>query len=164
MWTCLEIVLSDEFNLLCLWSTVEFTRISSNSSIHSQTNILESAMAVLYRRNLKALPTGPSQQKSQEVLWCVSLYEVMTDKDQQRVAMWTNATASSTVCWVVLTPFPSICCSKAPHVPFPGSFQKNSTCLFSAKHPLMRGYPEKYHMTQPNLQKESRNFHFRLHI
>jgi hypothetical protein len=31
----------------------------------------------------------------------------------------------------------SICSSKTPHALFPGSFQKNTTCVFSAKHPPM---------------------------
>jgi hypothetical protein len=52
------------------------------------------------------------------------------------------------------------------HDPFPGSFQKNTMCLFSvkthshvsasAKHPLIGQFPEKYYMTQLNLQRNQK--------
>ena len=57
----------------------------------------------------------------------------------------------------------SIHSSKTSHALFPGSFQKNTTCSFSAKHPpmclLQQKYPligqflEKHHTTQLSLQK-----------
>jgi hypothetical protein len=53
------------------------------------------------------------------------------------------------------------------HIPFfPGSFQKNTICLFSAKHPatyllqqkhpLIRQFPEKHHVTQSSLQRNQK--------
>jgi hypothetical protein len=38
--------------------------------------------------------------------------------------------------------FPSTHSSRASHALLPGSFQKTTTCLFSAKHPPMRQFPE----------------------
>lgn len=47
-----------------------------------------------------------------------------------------------------------VCSSKTSHAPFPGIFQKNTTCLFSTKHPLIRQFPEEktHHITQLSLQ------------
>ena len=47
----------------------------------------------------------------------------------------------------------SIHSSKTSHALSPGSFQRNITCLFSAKHPVIRQSPEKHHMTQLSLQR-----------
>jgi hypothetical protein len=57
----------------------------------SVNTIHKSVTAILSRRNQKALPICPIPQKQQEairkpseVLWCLSLHEVMTNNDQQR--------------------------------------------------------------------------------
>lgn len=137
MWNCFQIVLCSDSNLCC----------------H------ESATAVQSRRNSEALPMSFSLQNkatgiSQEVLWCISLYKVMTNDDQarrqgkpmpqhhqwrlvsaklnedhQRVARWTNATALSIVCWVILTPLPNIVC------PLKCLHQQNPTCSSSRQLP-----------------------------
>ena len=60
----------------------------------------------------------------------------------------------------------SICSSNTSEASFPGSFQKNTTCLLSAKqpptyllqqkHPLIRQFSEKHHMTQQSLQRNQK--------
>jgi hypothetical protein len=53
------------------------------------------------------------------------------------------------VCWVILILFPNITCPlmhllyQTSHALSSGSFQKNTLCLFSAKHSLIRQFPEK---------------------
>lgn len=125
-------------------------------------------MGVWSRRNHEALPIVLRSWKQQEaagipppkVLWCISLYEVMTnnewqgkpipysivskDQCQQSPAKCGKVnqyhTVSSTVCWLYLYPFQtshvfsSVCFSKTLHGSFSGSFQKNIMCVFSAKH------------------------------
>jgi hypothetical protein len=56
-----------------------------------ENNIHKSAMAVQFSRNHKALPNSTSPQNQQEatrtapeVLWCIFLYEVTANDDQQR--------------------------------------------------------------------------------
>lgn len=80
-------------------------------------------------------------------------------EDQQRLAMRTSDTVSSTVCPVVLTPFPNITCSRKDPL------QQSTTCPFS------RQLPEKHqvyvlskassqdsfhHVTQLNLQRNQK--------
>lgn len=43
---------------------------------------------------------------------------------------------------------------KTAHAFSPGSFQRNTMCLFSGEHPLIRQFPEKHYMTQLSLQPE----------
>ena len=165
MWTCLEIVPLGNSNL-CYQQSSPITKHQAHESV-----------AVAWsRRNHDSLTISPSPWKQQEsaiisleVLWFISLYGVMTgkdqprkqgepveehcqwrpasaksNKDQQREIRWTNARASSTICWVIL--FPNMACSPkhllqqnitgplTRHLPG----KKNKTmCLFSAKHPLM---------------------------
>lgn len=96
-----------------------------------------------------------------EVHWCISLSEVRTSEesnepmeerhqwrpasekpnvDQQRDARWTNAKASSTLCWFPLILFPNVTGSlKHP-------LQKNITCHFT------REIPENHHVcSQQNI-------------
>jgi hypothetical protein len=104
----------------------------------------------------------------------------MTNNGQQRVARRTNTTQHRTVLSTVLSmfgkavfiPFPNINVlsragsSKISHTHFPGCFQKNTTylfltkhhptCLHQQKHPPIRQFPEKYHMTQLSLQKNQK--------
>ena len=94
-------------------------------------------MAVHSRRNLESLPTGPSHRSDkppehhQKFFGGVYLSTVMTNEDQQRVARWTNATASSTASY--LHPF------QTSHVFSSTPLQQNITCAFS------RQLPEKHH-------------------
>ena len=47
--------------------------------------------------------------------------------------------------------------SKTPHALSPGSFRKPSSPMsVSAKHPLIRQFPEKHHMTQLGLQQNQK--------
>ena len=61
-------------------------------------------------------------------------------EDQQRVTRRTNVRVLLTVCWVILILFSNITwplkcpLQQTPHALSPGSFQKNTTHLFSAKH------------------------------
>lgn len=136
-------------------------------------------------RNQKALLISPSPQKQQEairiqVLWCISLYKVTisndhqrrqepmsqhhqwspvsakSNKDQQRVARQTKARVSFTLCWVILFQTSHFLSSQTLHALLPGSFQKNTMCLFSAKHPLITQFSEKRHMTQLSLQRNQK--------
>lgn len=50
----------------------------------------------------------------------------------------------------------SVCSSKISHSLFPGSFQKNTTCLLQQKHPLIREFPEKHHVIQLSLQRNQK--------
>ena len=118
-------------------------------------------------------PESEEAAGTPQVLWCISLYEVTTNNDQQRRVRRTDTTQS-----VELSSYPfqisrvlsSICSSTTPHAPFPGCFQKNTTCLFSAKHPpvcvLQQKHPLLRHSFQKNItwhnqvSKETRNFPF----
>jgi hypothetical protein len=51
--------------------------------------------------------------------------------------------------------------SKTSHALSPSNFQKNTTCLLSAEHTLIRQFLEKHHMTQLSLQWNQK---FPLHI
>lgn len=132
-------------------------------SIHK--TIHGSAMGVWSRRNHEALPIGLGPWKQQEadgtdpeVLWCTSLYEVMTNSDQQTVTRQTNTTYVIH-CQLGLNLYPfrtlhvssSVCCSKTLHASFSGSFQKNTMFVFSAKRPPMYLLQQKHLIRQPAL-------------
>ena len=83
-----------------------------------------------------------------EFLWCISLYKVMTGKNQKRK----QGKSMSAVCCVILILIPNImyppkdllqqrtqvvvCWPDTTHALSPGSFQKSTRWLFSAEHPL----------------------------
>lgn len=102
--------------------------------------------------------------------WCISLYTIMTEEDQQRVAKWTDTTQCCPLSTgLSLYPFQiscflsNVCSSKVSHDFFPGSVQESTMCLFLAKYTptsllqqkytLIRQLPEKHHKSQPSLQK-----------
>ena len=113
--------------------------------------IHKSATAGRSRRNLEALPIGMSLGKQSEATGFhqkffdgITVYEVMTNNDQQRMVRRTNTTQHHPLSvGLYLYPFQtshvlsSVCYSKTSHAPFSGSFQKSTTCLFSAKHSPM---------------------------
>ena len=167
MWTCLEIDLWSEPNLPC--QDIR-SLVHKNQQLQLEplaNTIYESAMAVGSRRNLDATRTPP------EVLWCVSLYEVMTNNDQQRMISYTNITQSCLPSFGLhLFPFQTLCaflCVLYQNIACPfilGYFQKNTMYLFSAEHapmcmlnqnqPLIRQFPEKHHMTQLSLLRNQK--------
>ena len=147
----------------------------SKSSLHCQ-DISSSVHRNLQRQlhtfentihELAIAVQAPSPQKKQEVtatppevLWCISLYEVMTNDDLHRMVRHTNTTQYLQLSvGLYLYHFQTICVhstacpNKTSHVLFPGSFQKNATWLFSTKHPpmyllqrkcpLIRQFPER---------------------
>ena len=91
MWTCLEIVLWRESNMCCQ-DLCNSVHTNQQWQFDPLTNTIHaSAMEVWSKRSQEALTISPSLQKQQEpsrippdVLWCVSLYEVMTNDDQWR--------------------------------------------------------------------------------
>ena len=86
--------------------------------------------------------------------------------NQQRVVRQTNTKSLFTVFGLHLLSFQTsrvlsrIHSNKTSRVLSPGIIQKYTMCLFPAKHPLIRQFPEKYHMTQLSFQ---RNQKFLLH-
>lgn len=102
--------------------------------------------------------------------WCISLYTIMREEDQQRVAKWTDTTQGCPPSTgLYLYPFQiscflsNVCSSKVSYDFFPGSLQENTMCLFLAKYTptsllqqkytLIRQLPEKHLKSQPSLQK-----------
>jgi len=118
MWACLEIVVWRESNLCC-------QDISRSAHTNQQqqpdplTNTIhKSTTAGQPSRNCKdSRPESEETTRScwnpTDIFWCVSLYEVTTNNDQQRSVRQTSKyhTASSTVCWAIFIPFPNITCS-----------------------------------------------------
>jgi hypothetical protein len=119
---------------------------------------------------------GVCYHAQREVFLYVSLYRVMTNDDQQRVARQNNTIQCRPLSvGLYLYPFQisrdlsSICSRKTSHGLFPGCFQKSTTCLFSGKHPpmclfqqkhpLIRQFPEKNITAHNWVFKEIRNFH-----
>jgi hypothetical protein len=107
--------------------------------------------------SMSSLNQEKAAKTPSEALWCISLYEVATSKDQRRKqgkltqehcqrrpARHTNARAPSTVCWVILRLFLDIMC------PLNGLLQQNTT------RPFTRQSPGKCRTAQLNLQQNQK--------
>jgi len=135
MWTCLEIVLWGWFQLSL--SGVQFTWVNSRSSIHSQTPFENQQWQVnpeetkrlcqSARVHTEAARSHSSTTKRSLAYFPLpSYYKHSSAKKARR----TKTTASSTVCWDSLTPFPNTMCPLKPLLlqnityPFSRQFQK----------------------------------------
>jgi hypothetical protein len=100
-------------------------------------------------------------------LWCVSLYEVTTNKNQwSKQGKWMqehNPLSTGLYIYSFQTShfILSIHSNEPLHALSPESSKKNIMCLFSAKQPYISLFPEEYHMTQLSFQ---RNQKFPLHM
>ena len=156
-WTCLEVFLWGDSNLSCQQSSPLAkcqTRISSSSSIQKKPQDSTSWQV--------SIETARSSHNSTRMslvhfsLWshkrssAKKQGQSFVNKDQQSTHSPNNSPLSA---GLYLYPF------QTSHVLFPGSFQKNTMCLFSAKHPLITQFSEKRHMTQLSLQRNQK-FHF----
>ena len=171
MWTCLEIV---------LWNLSEYQQSSSRESQQLDplaNTIHKSTMAVRSRKN----PQGSANPlESVEVPRCswntirsslvaflsMKSWQMMTSKEWQgepipQVIVLVFVVVHSRF-GLYLYPFQtfhilsSFCSSKMSHALFPGYFPKNTTCIFLAKYPLLRQFPEKHHMAQLSLQRNQK--------
>jgi len=127
-------------------SAAQFTQISS--LIYSQTPFTNQQWQFNPEETTRFCQLTSRPQKHQEamgtvpeILWCVSLYKVTTSNDHQRVTRCINTTQHcplSVGLYLYLFQtshvISSVCSRKTSHAPFPGCFQKNTMCLFSAKH------------------------------
>ena len=165
MWTGLETVLLGNSDHCCqdisssvqsaavAWSTCKHhSQISNNSNPEETVSFCQS---VWVHGSSKKLP------EDHENFLSVSLYKVTTGDNQQRwqgkpmphchplsVGLYLYTFQTSGVL--------SMSTLEKHHSLFLGGFQKNATCLFSAKHPLKRQFPEKHHMTQLSLQRNQK--------
>ena len=104
---------------------------------------------------------------SPEVLWCFSIYEVTTSKDQwSKQGKWMqeqNPLSTGLYIYSFQTShfLSSIHSSESLHALSPESFKKNIMCLFSAKQPFISLFPEEYPTTHPSLQQNQK---FPLHV
>lgn len=113
--------------------------------------------------------------------WCSSKKTRQTNattsakpnEGQQIVARVTNATQHCPVCVTLYlyhfqtsNILSSVHSRKPSDAPFPGNFQKSTTYLFSEKHPptcllhqrhpFIKPFPEKHHMTQASLLRKQK--------
>ena len=154
-------------------SSVQFTWINSNSSVHSQTPFMKQPQQFYSEETYRSCQSAPvcrSSKKPPEYhkeffgaflsmkLWQMMIregdkvsqcYSIIREDQHQQSPMKTSKECQGEP-MVQCHPLfvwqhdPSSCVllsihiSKTSHALFPGSFQKNTTCLFSAKHPPMR--------------------------
>jgi hypothetical protein len=97
-----------------------------SSLVHSNQQWLLDAAETVRLVSLSPQKWQEATRTSSDGLWCISLYRVMTNEDQQRVTKWTNTTQ----CHPYLYPFQtscvrsSICSGKASRVLFPDCFSQ----------------------------------------
>lgn len=156
MWTCLEVVLwSDSKNesvaAISVQSKTPNTHQSQQLNPEETTNLhqVRSSLQNTGSPFLSTLSHSKSRQQR----------SVKTSQ-----ALQGESRPPLTVCGVIFIVFLDITSSlKSPLqrkviCSFTDSFQENTTCLFSAKHPLIRQPPEKEknHMIQPSPQRNQK--------
>jgi hypothetical protein len=146
MWACLDIVLSGDFNLHCQ----DISSHESATVAQLITNsIYQSGMASrLYQLTPVTEVARNCQDTTRSALVCFSLWS----HDKQRPAESGKANQCNSI-GLYLHPFQASALAKCHMCISQAASKKNTTCLFSAKHPLIRRYPGKHHMTQLSLQR-----------
>jgi len=166
LWTSLEISLWSKSNLHC-------QGISSSVHTHQQQHhnpfintIHESSIAGWSRKKLQGSANRPESVEAESFqnitrsFCCTSLYEIITNNDQQRSLRYTNTMEQSPLTiGQYLYPFQTscvlsgICSSKTSPALFLGCLQKNTMCLFLAKYPPMY-LLHKHVLSQNSFQKK----------
>ena len=161
MWTCLEVALWGWFQTLLSGyqqsSLKHQTWISSGSPVLPANPKNLSVSEEHYRINWETLPNQhksvEAARSSQTTTRCISLYEVMTCKDQRILVKLFEANQWKSIVHCLL----GCTYTLSKHHTF-------TQVSVSAKHPLIRQLPEKHDMTNLSLQRKKKNsisFRFR---
>ena len=134
MWTCLEIVPA----FIVKVSADQFTRVNSSSFIHSQTPLINQQEqfrpeeAARFCKPVESEKVGRCRRTLRSSSMRFSLR--CHNKDNHHSIIREESVGLYLYTFQTACVLSSICSSKTSRAPFPGSFQKSTTCLFSAKH------------------------------